>query len=654
MTAPTLQFGPASSPVGFTSVRLAAHQQTNPPTVVRELVQNSSDAARHADRDKTRILFILNEIKLSDIPEIRTYRKAFRKAEKFQEEHSSGNANAEQTIRTIEQTLQKEKVPILTVIDNGIGLDQKRMDALLSDGISVKSTGATGTYGNGHTVSIPTSDLRYVLYAGLDANGQTIGAGHAVLASHNGSKHLCSQDGYLVKGLPTGQGINLYNFAQNHELPKLIQDALNHIKTHSLQGGAAVIIPAFNHFRINRKKNVGEEIILATAKNFFPSIHRGNLEVSFFDQTKGSQSKGITLNQANITEILEKSFNAPGSDRHIKKAHTMNKTYTQGKEFPYDTGNGRATIYIRSENVEQTSIEVFRNGMHITNGYKFPGQQKARGVFNQRKPFQALVLIDAQQQKTQKIPDFHGLIAKAETPMHDDISIGEFSPDERKALRKCMQSIWDFLKEQSEPIELESHIDDEFFTFSDGPEANPQSRMHPRREGAPRSTPKRSSDTSSRYLAEKDETNDSKPTPKDQKPKKPLVLKHAFEVASAPQGPSIQRINIHCTEDSSNVELRMSIDENIDDSYDSVRNSEITYVPIKSVTSNGNGAIQGTIMQDYKGNPTTLALGDLKQGQSININVEYEMPTSVSRHTIHPNMRVEIYKAPAETKEKQP
>ena len=70
------------------------------------------------------------------------------------------------------------------MLDNGVGLNEQRMNALLSDGLSVKEGGATGTYGNGHSTAIPASDLRYVLYGGVTADGQKTGAGHAVIASH--------------------------------------------------------------------------------------------------------------------------------------------------------------------------------------------------------------------------------------------------------------------------------------------------------------------------------------------------------------------------------------------------------------------------------------------------------------------------------------
>ena len=45
---------------------------------------------------------------------------------------------AKGVVDAISSCLKKEKCQVLFVLDNGIGLDRKRMTALLSDGFSVK------------------------------------------------------------------------------------------------------------------------------------------------------------------------------------------------------------------------------------------------------------------------------------------------------------------------------------------------------------------------------------------------------------------------------------------------------------------------------------------------------------------------------------
>ena len=112
------------------------------------------------------------------------------------------------------------------MLDNGIGLNEQRMNALLSDGVSVKEGNATGTYGNGHHTAIPASDLRYVLYGGVTASGERIGAGHAVLASHieDGERAASGRRRVLhVRDFRAGRG-TLYAYATGDEVPDLIAD----------------------------------------------------------------------------------------------------------------------------------------------------------------------------------------------------------------------------------------------------------------------------------------------------------------------------------------------------------------------------------------------------------------------------------------------
>ena len=51
---------------------------------------------------------------------------------------------AELVVARMTDALDSEELDFLTVMDNGIGLNEQRMNALLSDGVSVKLGGATG------------------------------------------------------------------------------------------------------------------------------------------------------------------------------------------------------------------------------------------------------------------------------------------------------------------------------------------------------------------------------------------------------------------------------------------------------------------------------------------------------------------------------
>ena len=87
------------------------------------------------------------------------------------------------------------------------------MSALLSDGVSAKGGNASGTFGNGHSVVVPASNLRFVLYGGLTVNGESYGAGQAVLASHRVDGKWRSRSGrgvYLESFKPSSADVAVH------------------------------------------------------------------------------------------------------------------------------------------------------------------------------------------------------------------------------------------------------------------------------------------------------------------------------------------------------------------------------------------------------------------------------------------------------------
>ena len=202
-----LRFGPGS-PSGFTPSGIASFSDLRPAAVVRELIQNSLDAAVEANVQTAIVRFQLSRCRTRGIPGMKAYRKAFFAAVRTHEDMGGGKlpSQAERVARVIHDAVKKDAQDILAVLDNGIGLDEDKMAALLSDGVSAKGGAATGTFGNGHSVAVPASELRYVLYGGITANGERIGAGHAVLASSvvRNQQHQVSGDGFLVKGFRNG------------------------------------------------------------------------------------------------------------------------------------------------------------------------------------------------------------------------------------------------------------------------------------------------------------------------------------------------------------------------------------------------------------------------------------------------------------------
>jgi len=74
----SLRFVPSGKVAGFRSSGLSAYNNVDPHTVVRELVQNSLDAAVKAKRDVVRVLFEIDEVAATDVPARADYQEHLR------------------------------------------------------------------------------------------------------------------------------------------------------------------------------------------------------------------------------------------------------------------------------------------------------------------------------------------------------------------------------------------------------------------------------------------------------------------------------------------------------------------------------------------------------------------------------------------------
>ena len=298
-----LRFGPGTQ-TGFTPAGISGFADLRPAAVVRELIQNSLDAAAEGNRPTAVVRFRLSSLSLSCIPGLREYREAFRRAVRTQRKLGGGelSSQAARVVKIIQSALNKKRHAALCVMDNGVGLDAKRMSALLSDGISAKSQASTGTFGNGHSVIIPASDLRYILYGGITRNGGRIGSGHAVLASSIASNkdHPCSADGFLVSEFR--KGTQKYYTDQN--IPSVIASYLDDIER--MHGcGSVVVVPCFNSFR--EDADLRKTLFRAAACNFFQAIGDDRLVIHYEDQRDGGDATSRILNKDTLEAVLDEN-----------------------------------------------------------------------------------------------------------------------------------------------------------------------------------------------------------------------------------------------------------------------------------------------------------------------------------------------------------
>lgn len=78
---PDLVFLESTDSVGFTAAGISSFRDIGSSAIVRELIQNSLDAAQLARQHKAVIRFSTTTVKTKDIPGILSYQSAFRRGE---------------------------------------------------------------------------------------------------------------------------------------------------------------------------------------------------------------------------------------------------------------------------------------------------------------------------------------------------------------------------------------------------------------------------------------------------------------------------------------------------------------------------------------------------------------------------------------------
>lgn len=641
-----LKFGPGSS-AGFTPAGIASFSDLRPAAVVRELIQNSLDAAVEAGEKTAIVRFRLTRSRTSDIPGIQSYRRAFHAAVQSQK-GSGGGALPSQAARVVDvigRALNRKEHDTLSVLDNGVGLDETRMNALLSDGVSAKGGSATGTFGNGHSVVIPASDLRYVLYGGITEGGHRIAAGHAVLASCivPKEKHQRAADGFLVHGFRNG---GTYRYAQGSWIPDPIAGDLEDIRENS-KCGTAVIVPGFNHFR-EEKLSLWNMVAKAAACNFFQAIEEDRLVVWVEDLRPENRDDLQSLDRFTLKEVLEEHRKERRSRSFLggEKAFEAYDVLRSGESHTVRTSLGQIRVQLLLRPSGNTRVDLCRNGMWITENKNIPGFYHQ---FKDLNPFHALLLLDSTTGGC-----LHELVRNAEGPLHDKLDVKRLSSSEARELRNALGEIRSWLRNNVPEIDSDSYSPDDFLTLDFGGDSG-EGKARQAFWGTPTPVIRRGFSLSRESPGPRpDPTPQPPPRPgpkpkRKSRPKSKPTLRPFFQSTSIPDGSSRRRIHLECQESCENAELRLSVDENVDATCDRLRRDEIVMVFLDSVKVNGRD-VQGDELVRENGRIVGVRLGDIAANTSVRIDVGYELPESLS---IFPGqelaLRVEVFKAPSAT-----
>ena len=651
--SPDLRFGPGTNQ-GFTGIGVATFDDLRPAAVVRELIQNALDAARMAKVLPAVVRFRLSETRRDSIPGIKSYERAFEKAIVSQRDWTNGElaSQAKLVVDRIRGALSDELLNVLTVFDNGVGLNEQRMNAMLSDGLSVKEGNATGTYGNGHATAIPASDLRYVLYGGLTKAGNRIGAGHAVLASHvvEGEPHVRTGDGFYIRDFQAGRG-TLYAYASGDELDNFIAGAVDDIEG-SCGHGTAVIIPAFNNFL--EDDSLWEMVSHAASANFFVAIEDGELEVAVEDARLEGDGQCWLLNKSTLLAVLDTNRDKRRAKAFLngRRAFEAHRAYQTGAQHRVETSAGSIEIRLLKTPSGIPRVDLCRNGMWITDDKKIPGFYQK---FTEKVPFQAVLSLDAVEGS-----DLHDLIRIAEGPLHDSIAIKRLPEQRQKDCRKALSEIVSWILRNTPSVKSDAYVAHDFLTLDFGEEGGKGAGKTRRGFwGVP--VPVNRNPARQMLLSAIDpNTNDDDPVPvpdldgkrrkrrkrrkrKQKRERARPSLPTFFQVASRPAGKNRHRILIECAKDYANAELRLVVDEALDATCE--RHGQDAYTPtvLSNVTINGRPARETDFVRWDEG-IIGVILGDLKANGSVEIEADYRL-TGDFANLPTPSLRVEVLRS---------
>ena len=633
---PRLKFGPTTTPQGFTAYGMSSFSDLRPARIVRELIQNSLDAAVEAHEATAVVRFKATMIGTKEVPDITGYKKAFRSAVDDQRRMNGELSDAaQQVVDTIDGALRQlsgDDAYCLSVLDNGVGLNERRMNALLGDGTGFKGPKSAGSYGVGHFASIPASDLRYVLYGGVVETGKRVASGVAVLASRIGRQQAppYAAAGYLVDGFKSGED-GTYEFMSTRCIPTVIDASLKEIRSR-WGHGTVVVIPAFNYF--GGDSWLWEVVSKVSAYNFNAAVHQGRLVVEVEDldddidggQRLDSGTLGTVLEaEGSRTRSARKGSFFEGLRPSGQHAHEAWLTLVESDGHRVVTSAGVIDVrLLEPAPTGTTRVDLYRNGMWITDdvfGLK-------RADFPNRRPFHAVLMLDV-------ADEFHRLVRKAEGPMHDALEFTRLSRDEREKLKKAFRETGDWIRGRIPEVSTEDYTPDDFLVVETGGDQPGGDQKRYSLWGAPvvvQRPPVQASVTRSDSAADPNDQPDPpggsggrrKRQEERKKRQRPArgTRSLPFTSTAVPDGDGRYVIAFECREPLDEVLLSLRVDENTDATCDRVWPDE--YVRLRSFRIRRRASRSTSADGRLTDNGTAIRLTGLSPGTVYELAVDHE------------------------------
>ena len=608
---PKLLFMRNSQRQGFTNAELSRLSGNNSANAIRELVQNSLDAAVERKADIAEVHFIVKETNCDDVPGIKEYKVALNNAKDFLKGHGE---QTNSVANSLTKSANKNKFYTLFVRDNGIGFDKDRLAAMYDNGISKKGEGAIGAYGNGHFTAFPLSGLQYVLYGGIN-KGVSIFGGHAILASHIGSDtYRYGKDGYFVAALnhECREGEEPYIFLNEGYEDNFISDQMEFIKEH-WTSGSVIAVPAFSCFE-GKLDDVKDLIIQSVAMNFFVAIHNEKLRI-----TVSINGEEKTLSKGNLESVLnkckEQTTNSIKGFPSGIVAWNSYQTLIQGnlgEKGIIDTPKGKVELRIRIGEGNK-DVALCRDGMWITRDVP----RMRRTSFANKEPFDALLLIKDNGE------EIYTLLKKAEGPDHIDIKrLGvRMLDDERREFNKCLDVIAAKIKSMVEDKEGDEFEPQDFIIFEGGQSIHSARTMNSGANKLGKAVPV--SKMGERTKAGKK----GKKTPKSAL-KSGNVLD--VKISSKRRDKGVADICFEPIDECEDVEFRMQVDRGRDDTCTGQLDKEDwETISLKSVKIGGRVIPADRFLPPDSDKKVGVHIGAVAAKQPYNMTVEYDAPPSM-------------------------